>query len=62
VIASEAHALKGGVGTFFATNVVVTLQRLETMGQEQDLTDAQETLATAENELKVFRQALGEML
>lgn len=62
VIAGEAHALKGSVGTFFATNVFATLQRLETMGQEQDLANAPETLATVENELKVFRQALGEML
>lgn len=62
ILESEAHALKGGVGNFFATDVFASLQRLETIGNEQDIAEAAATLATVEEDLQVFRNALGEML
>ena len=59
---SEAHALKGGVGNFFAKAAFDTAHKLETMGRDEDPGDAAATLQTFESDLKDLRQALSELI
>jgi HPt (histidine-containing phosphotransfer) domain-containing protein len=59
---SEAHALKGGVGTFFATAAYETAYKLETMGANGELSEAAATFQTLEGELKSLRQKLDELI
>jgi signal transduction histidine kinase/DNA-binding response OmpR family regulator len=62
VVRHEAHALKGGVGTFFAEAVFATLATLEQMGASGDLDGAEATLRTAEAQLRDLRSRLDELL
>lgn len=59
---SEAHALKGGLGTFFAKASYETAYQLETMGRDENASGAAEVLATLETQLTSFRQAVGELI
>jgi CheY-like chemotaxis protein len=43
-----AHTLKGSADMFAARSAVETAQRLETMGRDQDLTDAEDTCSALE--------------
>jgi HPt (histidine-containing phosphotransfer) domain-containing protein len=47
----EAHALKGGVGNFFAMSVYETAYQLEIMGRDGQLADAPSVLAELEKQL-----------
>ena len=58
---SEAHAIKGGVGNFFAKASFETAARLETMGRNQE-GGADAVLQELESELQALRQALGELI
>jgi HPt (histidine-containing phosphotransfer) domain-containing protein len=59
---NEAHAIKGGLGTFFATSTYELAYKLEMMGRDQNTSGAQETFAAFQTELKVLRSALGELI
>jgi CheY-like chemotaxis protein/HPt (histidine-containing phosphotransfer) domain-containing protein len=58
----SAHTLKGAAGLFGSVAVVDEAQRLETMGQANELTEAAETHRRLESELGRLRQSLGNML
>ncbi len=61
-VKAEAHALKGGIGTFFATASFETAYKLEIMGAAGDLKDAKATLQTLETELTSLRKKLEELM
>jgi signal transduction histidine kinase/DNA-binding response OmpR family regulator len=60
-VKAEAHALKGGIGTFFADAAFKTAYELEDMGTIGDLSRAAETLQTLETQLDSLRQKLLEL-
>jgi two-component system sensor histidine kinase/response regulator len=62
VIAAEAHAIKGGMGNFFAKAAYETGQKLETMGRSKELSGAAETLQQLEAEMQMLRLALQELV
>ena len=62
VVKQEAHALKGGIGTFFADTAFKTAYTLENMGESGDLSEAAATLAAMEGELQRLRQKLDELI
>ena len=51
ILMEESHALKGGVGNFFAMSVYETAYRLENMGRDGKLVDAPPVLAELEKQL-----------
>jgi HPt (histidine-containing phosphotransfer) domain-containing protein len=53
-----AHALKGAVGTFSAPDATEAAQRLETLGQQGNLTGAEEAAAALEHELERLEPVL----
>ena len=59
---AEAHALKGGVGNFFATPVFETAYRLEIIGQNNETAGAAEVFATLESQLESLKQAIRELI
>jgi CheY-like chemotaxis protein/HPt (histidine-containing phosphotransfer) domain-containing protein len=61
-VKQEAHALKGGIGTFYAKAAYDTAYALEKMGADGDLSNAQATLQTLESQLRSLRQKLGELI
>jgi signal transduction histidine kinase/CheY-like chemotaxis protein len=61
-VKEEAHALKGGIGTFYAKAAYDTAYVLEKMGGDANLTNAQATLQSLENELQRLRQRLDELI
>jgi signal transduction histidine kinase/CheY-like chemotaxis protein/HPt (histidine-containing phosphotransfer) domain-containing protein len=61
-VKQEAHALKGGIGTFFAKAAYDTAYALEKMGADGNLSDAQATLQTLESQLQTLRQKLDELI
>ena len=62
-LSSEAHALKGGLGTFFATDTYETAYVLENLGREGNAgEDAASTFGKLESELKEFREAIDAMI
>jgi signal transduction histidine kinase/CheY-like chemotaxis protein len=62
VVKEEAHALKGGVGTFYASAAYETAYKLENMGAAGDLREAEATLRTLEQQMHCLRQKLDELL
>jgi len=62
VVKEEAHALKGGVGAFYANAVYDTAYALETMGTREDLREADRTFRILELQLQSLRQKLDELL
>jgi signal transduction histidine kinase/DNA-binding response OmpR family regulator/HPt (histidine-containing phosphotransfer) domain-containing protein len=62
VVMQEAHALKGGVGTFYAKAAYETAYALEKMGADGNLSEAEVTLRTLERQLQSLRQKLAELL
>jgi HPt (histidine-containing phosphotransfer) domain-containing protein len=57
-IMAEAHALKGGSGTFFATTTFETANKLETMGRENELAEAAATFAELEEAVRNLTEAV----
>jgi signal transduction histidine kinase/CheY-like chemotaxis protein/HPt (histidine-containing phosphotransfer) domain-containing protein len=61
-VKQEAHALKGGIGTFYAKEAYDTAYDLERMGGDGKLTNAQATLQTLESQLQTLRKRLDELI
>jgi signal transduction histidine kinase/CheY-like chemotaxis protein/HPt (histidine-containing phosphotransfer) domain-containing protein len=61
-VKEEAHALKGGIGTFYATAAYDTAYDLEKMGGDGNLTSAAATLQTLERQLQTLRKRLDELI
>jgi CheY-like chemotaxis protein/HPt (histidine-containing phosphotransfer) domain-containing protein len=61
-VKQEAHALKGGVGNFFARAAYDTAHDLEKMGAAGNLSNARATLQTLESQLESLRRKLEELL
>jgi signal transduction histidine kinase/CheY-like chemotaxis protein/HPt (histidine-containing phosphotransfer) domain-containing protein len=61
-VKQEAHALKGGIGTFYAKAAYDTAYVLEKMGADGDLSNAPVTLQTLESQLHTLRQRLDELI
>ena len=61
-VKEEAHALKGGIGTFYAKAAYDTAYALEKMGADGNLSNAQATLQTLESQLQSLRQKLDELI
>ena len=59
---SQAHAIKGGVGNFFAIAASETAHKLEMMGRNKEPSDAEATLSTLESDLEKLRQTLDELI
>ncbi len=51
VLMEESHALKGGIGNFFAMSVYETAYQLEIMGRDGQLANASTVLAELEKQL-----------
>ena len=58
VIADEAHALKSGVGNFFADKAYQTASELEVMGQNNDSSAIHKTFETLERSITELNKAL----
>jgi CheY-like chemotaxis protein len=61
-VKQEAHALKGGIGTFYAKEAYDTAYALEKMGADGNMSNAQATLQTLESQLRNLRQKLDELI
>jgi CheY-like chemotaxis protein/HPt (histidine-containing phosphotransfer) domain-containing protein len=61
-IASGAHALKGGVGNFFADAAFAAADALESAGRSGDIADAGNLLTKLEGELDRVKQAIAAIL
>lgn len=61
-IAAEAHAIKGGVGNFFAGESFETAGRLEDLGRAGNNSETAATFAALETQLIILRAKLGEVL
>ncbi|MGH7171570.1 MAG: response regulator [Gemmataceae bacterium] len=62
VVKEEAHALKGGVGVFYASAVYETAFALESMGAKEELREAHGTFCILERQLQSLRQKLDELI
>lgn len=62
VVKQEAHALKGGIGTFYAKAAYETAYALENMGTNGSLAEAETTLRTLERQIQSLRQRLDELI
>ena len=62
MIASEAHALKGGVGNFFADAAFAAADALESAARSGDIADAGNLLTKLEAELDRVKQAIAAIL
>jgi two-component system sensor histidine kinase/response regulator len=62
IVKEEAHALKGGIGTFYAGVAYETAYSLERMGTEGTLDDAEPTLHILEGQLRTLREKLDELM
>jgi CheY-like chemotaxis protein len=61
-VKEEAHALKGGLGTFYARAAFDTAYDLEKMGADGNLSNAQATLQTLESQIRSLRRKLDELI
>ena len=61
-VAAEAHALKGGVGNFFADSAFAAADALETAGRSGELTNAASLLTQLENQLEEVKRAIAGIL
>jgi CheY-like chemotaxis protein/HPt (histidine-containing phosphotransfer) domain-containing protein len=61
-VKEEAHALKGGIGTFYAKAAYDTAYVLEKMGADGDLTNAPAILQALESHLQCLRKKLAELI
>ena len=58
----EAHALKGGIGTFFAKAAYETAYKLELLGRNAEPANAEATFQQLECEIKSLRDELGKLV
>src|SRR5262249_2507190 len=61
-VKEEAHALKGGIGTFYAKAAYETAYDLEKMGADGNLSNAQATLEALESQIRSLRRRLEELI
>jgi HPt (histidine-containing phosphotransfer) domain-containing protein len=61
-VKEEAHALKGGIGTFYAKAAYDTAYDLERMGADGNLSNAQATLRALEGHIQSLRRRLDELI
>ncbi len=61
VLEAEAHALKSGVGNFFATEAYESAFQLELIGQNGNLDKASQSLSKLEIDLENLFRALSEI-
>jgi CheY-like chemotaxis protein/HPt (histidine-containing phosphotransfer) domain-containing protein len=61
-VKEEAHALKGGIGTFYAKEAYDTAYVLEKMGADGDLSNAQATLTALESQIQSLRRRIEELM
>ena len=61
-VKEEAHALKGGIGAFYAKAAYDTAYVLEKMGADGNLGNAPATLQTLESQIQSLRQKLDELI
>ena len=61
-VKEEAHALKGGIGTFYAKAAYDTAYELEKMGADGNLSNAEATLQSLESQLQSLRHKLDELI
>lgn len=61
-VSTESHALKGGVGNFFARAAFETAAELEQMGRSQDLAGADEVYRRLETDLRDLSSALKQIV
>jgi len=61
-IAAEAHAIKGGVGNFFAGETYETAASLEAMGRANDLAEVAPAVAQLESQLEALKQAICDLI
>jgi HPt (histidine-containing phosphotransfer) domain-containing protein len=59
---AEAHALKGGVGNFFATPVYETAYELEIMGRDNQTAGAAEAFEKLERQMATLKQAIRDLI
>ena len=59
---SEAHAIKGGTGNFFAKAAFETTNKLEMMGRNENLTDAEATFGALETDIERLQTALADLI
>jgi HPt (histidine-containing phosphotransfer) domain-containing protein len=57
----SAHTLKGSVASFCAKAATAAALRLEEMGRDRDLTNAERALAVLETEIERLKSALAEL-
>jgi CheY-like chemotaxis protein len=62
VLKQEGHALKGGIGIFYARAAYDTAYELEKMGAEGNVTEAEGTLSLLERHLQALRKRLDELV
>jgi|SRR5579859_7769883 len=60
-IMKAAHALKGSLGVFGATNAVAAAQKLESMGRDGNIEGSTDTLCILEQEMLLVTSALNEI-
>ncbi len=58
----EAHALKGGIGNFFADVPFDTAYRLETLGKEGNVSGAFAVLAELEGQLDTLKTEIRQLI
>jgi two-component system sensor histidine kinase/response regulator len=58
----EAHALKGGIATFFAKAAYDTAYRLELMGRNAEPAKAEATFQQLSSEIQSLRDELGKLV
>ena len=58
----EAHALKGGIGNFFADIPFETAYCLESMGKEGNLSDAARVFSQLEEQLDVLKSEIRKLI
>jgi HPt (histidine-containing phosphotransfer) domain-containing protein len=62
VLMEEAHALKGGVGNFFAMSVFDTAYKLEIMGRDNELAEASSVFATLETQVDAMKAEIRQII
>lgn len=62
VLMEEAHALKGGIGNFFAMSVYGTAYQLEIMGRDGQLANASTVLAELEKQLGDMNSEISQLI
>lgn len=62
VLMEESHAIKGGIGNFFAMSVYETAYQLEIMGRDGQLANASTVLAELEAQLGDMNAEISQLI